>query len=377
MESLNLPEFLSDKSLEAIHSKMLSELPDNLDKSQGQHVYNLTRPTAVIASELCQQTLPNIIRLIFPMWAYGEWLDCHAYVRGLARRPAAAASGKLALAVEPGTVIPSGAGFSTASVDGEPAVTFKSTETVIASGDNVEVPVECTKPGVTGNVIAHTVVFKLSKLDGIKAVDNPLPITGGTEEEDDESLRERILELDSAKSISYVGSVSDYKRWSKEVVGVGEVTVIPAQDDSGLVTLVITDGNGDPANENLCKAVYNHIMSPEDPEMRLTAPNVKLLVLPPESLGVQVEAVVEMLADSSLEAIKSAFMRTVQAYLDTARADGEIRYTQLGRLLAETEGVYDYADLMINGGTENIPLTATQLPRLADEDVRLTRGVVD
>lgn len=97
MDDLSLPEFLQDKSLESIHSTMLAELPENMDKSQGQHAYNLTRPTAIIAAELLQQTLPSVVRLIFPMWAYGEWLDCHASVRGIRRRPATASSGNLVL----------------------------------------------------------------------------------------------------------------------------------------------------------------------------------------------------------------------------------------------------------------------------------------
>ncbi len=377
MDELTLPEFLANKSLEEIHNEMLSELPENIDKSQGQHAYNLTRPTAIVASELCQQTIPNAVRLIFPMWAYGEWLDYHAGVRGISRRPATASSGKLMLTAAPGTEIPAGSEFSTASIDGQPAVTFRTTEHRRVDSGTVEAPVLCTQTGTTGNVIAHTVVFKLCKIGGIKAVDNPEPITGGTEIESDDSLRERILELDRAKSISYVGSVADYKRWSKEVAGVGEVTVISAQDDSGLVTVVITDSNGDPANESLCKAVYDHIMSPDEPELRLTAPNARLLVSPPETLVLNISAVVEISSSSSLESVNSSFIKAAQAYLATARADREIRYTQIGRILAEIEGVYDYDGLTINGGSENIPITAIQLPQVSRESISLRQGAVN
>ncbi len=376
MADLTLPEFLSNKSLEEIHHAMLAALPENMDKSQGQHAYNLTRPTAMIAAELCQQVIPNVVRLIFPMWAYGEWLDFHAGVRGIARRPATASSGKLVLTAEPGTEIPAGTEFSTASMDGLPAVTFRSAAFRRAEAETVEVPVTCTQTGAAGNVIAHTVLFKLSKIDGVKAVDNPEAITGGTETEDDESLRERILDLDGAKSISYVGSAADYKRWSKEVAGVGAVTVIPAQDDSGLVTVVITDSNGQAANESLCKAVYDHIMSPEEPERRLTAPNARLLVVPPETLVLNISAAVEIDSTSSLEAVSDAFLAAAQVYLATARTDKEIRYTQIGRILAGIEGVYDYGGLMINGRTENIPITAVQLPRVNRESISLRQGAV-
>lgn len=374
---MELPEFLQNKSTDEIHTQMLDSMPSDIDKSQGQHPYNYTRPTAMIASELCQQTLPEIIKLIFPMYAYGEWLDYHAQMRGISRRPATASSGTLQLTVTKNTNIPAGSQFSTASVDGQPSVVFETTRGKFNLPEGTtEVPVKCMQTGTAGNVIAGTVIFKLSQLSGVTAVTNPEAITGGTEEEDDDSLRARIVSLDQSQSVSYVGSVADYKRWSLEVPGVGGVTVIPAQDDSGLVTLVITDSNGDPANEEICQNVYDYIMSPADPELRLTAPNVKLNVIPPTITELSISATVEVGTGSSLEAIKSAFIEAVQAYLNTARSDGEVRYTQIGKILAGIPGVYDYDALTLNSGATNISITNTQLPQVTSDSVLLTQGVV-
>lgn len=374
---MELPEFLQNKSTDEIHTQMLDSMPGDIDKSQGQHPYNYTRPTAMIASELCQQTLPEIIKLIFPMFAYGEWLDYHAQIRGISRRPATASSGTLQLTVTKNTNIPAGSQFSTASVDGQPSVVFETTQGKFNLPEGTtEVSVKCTQTGTVGNVIAGTVIFKLSQLSGVTAVTNPEAITGGTEEEDDDSLRARIVSLDQSQSVSYVGSVADYKRWSLEVPGVGGVTVIPAQDDSGLVTLVITDSNGDPANEEICQNVYDYIMSPADPELRLTAPNVKLSVIPPTITELSISATVEVGTGSSLEAIKTAFIEAVQAYLDTARSDGEVRYTQIGKILAGVPGVYDYDALTLNSGATNISITNTQLPQVTSDSVLLTQGVV-
>lgn len=374
---MELPEFLQNKSTDEIHTQMLDFMPSDIDKSQGQHPYNYTRPTAMIASELCQQTLPEIIKLIFPMYAYGEWLDYHAQMRGISRRPATASSGSLQLTVTKNANIPVGSQFSTASVDGQPSVVFETTQGKYNLPEGtVEVPVKCTQTGIVGNVIAGTVIFKLSQLSGVTAVTNPEAITGGTEEEDDDSLRARIVSLDQSQSVSYVGSVADYKRWSLEVPGVGGVTVIPAQDDSGLVTLVITDSNGDPANEEICQNVYDYIMSPADPELRLTAPNVKLSVIPPTITELSISATVEVGTGSSLEAIKSTFIQEVQVYLDTARSDGEVRYTQIGKILAGVPGVYDYDALTLNSGATNISITNTQLPQVTSDSVLLTQGVV-
>lgn len=374
---MDLPEFLQNASVDELHGEMLNSMPDDIDKSQGQHPYNYTRPTAMIVSEMCQQTLPQAIKLIWPMTAYGVWLDYHAQVRNTSRRPATAASGELQLTVKAGTVVPAGSQFSTASTDSQPSVVFQTTAEASSGTDStISVPVECTQTGPGGNVIAQTVIFKVSQMDGVTAVTNLEPITGGTDQEDDESLRARLVEIDQSRSISYVGSVADYRRWTLEVPGVGGVTVIPASDDSGLVTIVVTDGNGEPANETLCTAVYNHIMSPDDPGARLTAPNARLRVVAPSTLTLSISATVELEAGYTIEAVKSAFITAVQQYLGTARADGEVKRSKISDLLGGISGVYDHGEVTLDKGGSNIKITQTQLPQVSEDSVTLTEGAV-
>ena len=374
---MDLPEFLQNASVDELHGEMLNSMPDDIDKSQGQHPYNYTRPTAMIVSEMCQQTLPQAIKLIWPMTAYGVWLDYHAQVRNTSRRPATAASGELQLTVKTGTVVPAGSQFSTASTDSQPSVVFQTTAEASSGTDGtISVPVECTQTGPGGNVIAQTVIFKVSQMDGVTAVTNLEPITGGTDQEDDESLRARLVEIDQSRSISYVGSVADYRRWTLEVPGVGGVTVIPASDDSGLVTIVVTDGNGEPDTETLCAALYNHLMSPDDPEARLTAPNARLRVVAPSTLTLSISATVELEAGYTIEAVKSAFITAVQQYLGTARADGEVKRSKISDLLGGISGVYDHGEVTLDKGVSNIKITQTQLPQVSEDSVTLTEGAV-
>ncbi len=372
MSEIPFPSFLMDMDVDKIHSEMLNMLPENMDKSQGQHAWNLTRPTALITAQLCQQVLPNALRLIFPLYADGEWLDCHAEMKGIVRHAATASAGILSLVVKPPLDIPAGTEFATASADGKPSVSFRTTEDHRAETENFSVPVKCTQIGLVGNVPPHTVVFKITPLDGILSVDNPEAMTGGTETENDESLRTRVVEYDRSRDTSRVGSIADYRRWALEVDGVGGVTVIPTPDDSGLVTAVITDSNGGPANNALCQAVYNHIMAPDSPFERLTAPNARLKVEPPETVTLNLSAEIELNAAAAIDTVKMLFIADAQKYLAAARTDGEIRVTQLGKILAGTEGVYDYRNLTVNGEAENIPLTATQLPQISRDTVRFT-----
>ena len=385
MAEFTTPVFLQNHSPAEVHDLMKRILPDDLDLSQGGHAYNLTMPTALVIAEVCEFVLPEVIKLIFPEFSYGEFLDGHARGKGMTRRVATAASGELTITGSPNTVIPAGSLFSTAAVNDEPSVDYKTLEAAtIPEAGSVKVAVECTQTGIIGNTPENTIVLVSSRLTGVTAVTNEKPLTGGTEEEDDASLIERIVEFDKSQGESYVGSASDYKRWAMSVSGVGSATIIPAKDTSGLVTIIITDSNGDPATEQLCTSVYNYIMSPDAPNERLAPTNAILKVEPPATMQISIKATVELTDEATLEAVKTAYMAQLALYLPIALDDGEIKYSRVAAALAAVEGANDYSDLQIGlkvgetvtYGTSNIAITSNQLPVIDAEDLILTSGTV-
>ena len=385
MAEFTTPVFLQNHSPEEVHARMKEIIPKDLDLSEGGHAYNLTMPTALVLAEICEFVLPEVIKLIFPEYSYGEFAVAHAKARGMSPRSATAANGELTITGSPNTVIPTGSLFSTAAVNGEPSVDYKTLEAAtIPEAGSVTVAVECTQTGIIGNTTENTIVLVSSRLTGITAVTNEKPLTGGTEEEDDASLIERVLDFDKSQGESYVGSASDYKRWATSVSGVGSATIIPAQDDSGLVTIIITDANGDPATEQLCTSVYNYIMRPDDPYERLAPVNALLKVEPPATMKISIKATVELTDEATLEAVKAAYMTQLALYLPVALDDGEIKYSRVAAALAAVEGANDYSDLQIGlkvgdtvtYGTSNIAITSNQLPVIDADDLVLTAGTV-
>lgn len=360
-------------------------IPKDLDMSAGNHAYNLTMPSALIVSELCEFVLPEVIKLIIPEFSYGEFLDGHARRNGLSRRAASAASGELTITGNPSTVIPEGSLFSTASVNGEPSVDYRTlAAATIPETGSVTVVVECTQTGTIGNTAEDTIVHTASRITGITAVTNEEPLTGGTEEESDESLITRIVEYDRSQGENYVGSASDYKRWAMSVSGVGTATIIAAQDNSGLVTIILTDANGVPATEQLCTSVYDYIMRPDDPGERRAPIGARLKVEPPSTMQVSIKATVELEDEATLEAVKTACMAQLALYLPEAMEDGEIKYSRIWGALSATAGVNDHSSLQIglktgdavDYGTSNIAITSNQLPVIDAEDLILTAGTV-
>lgn len=383
MAEFETPSFLQNKSVDDIFQTMAAAMPEDIDMSQGSHAYNLTYPTALVLAQMNEFILPEVIKLIFPGFSYGEYLDYHAQSRGMSRREATAATGEITITGAAGSIIPEGSVFSTAAINDIPSVDYQTTEEVtIPQTGSVTATIVCAQTGIIGNTGPNTVIIAASKITGITAVTNPAEISGGTAEEDDESLITRIQEYDQSQGNAFIGNASDYRRWAMSVDGVGNASVTSATDDSGLVTIVITDSNGEPANESLCTQVYNYIMSPNDPYARLAPINALLQVIAPNLLQVYVSATVEIdTGATTIENVIQAFTAAAEAYMVQAVTEQEIKYTKMAALLASTAGVNDFANFTIGTGsgtmgTVNIPLTSDQTPIVKATGVTFTEGTV-
>ena len=379
------PSFLENHSPEEIHQKMKAILPADIDLSEGGHGWNMTRPTALVASEICEFILPEVIKLIFPEWSYGEFLDAHARSCSMTRRAATVASGVLTITGTAGAVVPAGSIFSTAAVNGEPSADYKViSPATIPDAGTVDVDIQCTQAGIVGNTQPGTIVLMNSRLTGITSATNPKAVTGGTEEETDESLVQRIMEYERSINDSFTGCVADYKRWALSVPGVGSATVIPGTGTTGLVTIIITDANGAPATTQLCNEVDEYIMAWNNPEARLAPINAHVLVRPPDVQSISVKATVELAEGATLESVKTAYAARLVAYLPEVLESKEIKYTRLAAALSQTEGVNDYSGLEFcvkdgetySYGTSNVTITTDDLPTIDVADLILTAGTV-
>ena len=86
------PELIAEVDDDVIHARMLENLPDDIDKTDGGFAHDFTRPAALEKAELLV-ALNDAIQVFFPEWSYGGYLDKLAASAGLMRRQATAASG--------------------------------------------------------------------------------------------------------------------------------------------------------------------------------------------------------------------------------------------------------------------------------------------
>lgn len=373
------PSFCEGYDTEEVLERMLENLPDDIDVSEGGHPFNLEAPPAYEISYLMEFILPEAIKLIWPMFCedYPEIMEWHAQTRRMKRKEAHYATGELLINGEPNVEIPKGSIFSTISVNDEASIEFQTTEDAIIGVDGtVTVSIQAVLGGTTGNVPAGTILIADNSIDDLTSVTNPKETTGGLEEESTEELQSRIMEHDATIDTSYGGSPADYKRWALEVSGTGSAIVISPPDDSTPIQIILTDAAGNPASEELCQEVWNHIMRPDDEDARLAPTNDQLAVIPPSTLEMSITVTVELTQGFTLETVKTTLLDALRAYIPQAADAGEVRYSKVGSIISTASGIEDYKDLLINGGTANVPIADTNIPNITDGGVVLTEGTV-
>lgn len=255
------PDFLQNQDVDTIYNRMKENLPEDIDTEEGSFFWDVARPVAIEKAEMVEFQLNEVLKVCFPQWAYGEYLDLHAEMVGLQRRPAVPASGYVTVTGQPGTYLPAGTELATPAVGDQPSIIFRTKEALYLDESGTgTVEVEATTPGTIGNVAANTITLMVQPVPGITSITNPEPTTGGTEEEDDESLRMRYFQRVRAPSTG--GNKADYINWALEVPGVGGVSVIPVRDGPGTVSVAIINTNKEPADQTLVDKVQNYIAPP-------------------------------------------------------------------------------------------------------------------
>ncbi|MBY2846629.1 baseplate J/gp47 family protein, partial [Clostridioides difficile] len=227
---LPIPVFLTEDE-EAIHERMLSNFQD-VSILEGDFVYDATRPTAEQIAELKQLGLQNNLKIAFPQTSYGEYLEWLGECKGVFKNQPTKSVGVITFIGIQGTIITKGTIVTTIATDEKQSIEFELLETkTIGENETVDIKAECRETGTIGNVSQNTVTVLLGSINGIKSVNNKEDFKGGTDIEDEEHFRERVLVAEQEDKLS--GANSDYIRWAKEVDGVGYAYVVPEWNGAG------------------------------------------------------------------------------------------------------------------------------------------------
>ncbi|EMM2322656.1 baseplate J/gp47 family protein [Clostridioides difficile] len=357
---LPIPVFLTEDE-EAIHERMLSNFQD-VSTLEGDFIYDATRPTAEQIAELKQLGLQNNLKIAFPQTSYGTYLEWLGECKGVFKNQPTKATGVITFTGIQGTIITKGTIVTTIATDEKQSIEFELLETeTIGKNETVDIKAECRVAGTIGNVSKGSVSVLLGSINGIKSVTNKEDFKGGTDIEDEEHFRERVLVAEQEDKLS--GASSDYIRWAKEVDGVGYAYVVPEWAGAGTVKVLILDKNRKAATQELINKVQEYIYpNVEDGQNRDGKAPIGAIVTiaTPQTLLINVKASFVFSNGFSQETVLNILKNKIDKYLDKIDIGGTVSYNAIyslaGSMMLADEGIQDFSNLTINDGTTNIIL---------------------
>lgn len=365
-----------NKTTDEIQSEILTNLPAEYQTTIGFDIWEWSK------------ALSHGIKLCWDKIAYicgwndirnmdlSDMINFVYQLRGIEYRNAVKATGYLTLT---GTdTVTAGNLFETS--DG---LRFKALETVVITNSGT-VKAECLTAGLTGNVPVGQITEFVTYKGNFISVTNATAFEGGAEAEKKDELYNRFIEDVTEPKVS--GNIYFYKKWAKEVAGVGDAKIKPLWNGDNTVKVVIIDNNYDTADNTLVNAVQAYI----DP-YTLTG-DVKFgwgcgngqapigaycTVESATAKKLTVSAQIILAPTYNLSAVTTSIENNIKSYLrEIAFKQNYVSFAKIGSAILETDGVLDYSNLTLNGKTINIAVddTSTSAEVAVLDDLIITQA---
>jgi len=177
-----------------------------------------------------------IARQVLPDTADPEYLERHAALRGLGRKPAIAASGDLVVLGTPGAVVPAGESVRHVAT----GLTFATTAQAIVGANGRTIAPVAAAAGVTP-VFSDEAVLFVQAPEGVLS-QATLTLSGGVAAESDAELLARLL--DYMQHPPGGGNAYDYKHWVLSVPGISRAWTYPNRRGLGSVDVAVLGPDG-------------------------------------------------------------------------------------------------------------------------------------
>lgn len=317
-------------TFEAIRAAYLRDvknlLPDAATDADSDHYIRATAVAAAVEG-LYQHQL-WIARQVLPDTSAPEYLERHAALRGISRKPAMAASGDLVIQGTPGAVVPTGETVRHVAT----GLLFATTAQGIVDADGrAVVPVAAARGGVMPAFAGEPVLF-VQAPEGVLSQAG-LTLSGGVAAETDAELLARLL--DYMQHPPGGGNAYDYKHWALSVAGVSRAWTYPHRRGLGSVDVAVLgpDGPCPPSVLAAAQAVVDE---------KRPAACMDAWVLSPTPVNVAVKVAVRLDATVTTLAL---FTAQLQEALGVALADlppgGVVYRSKIEAVASSLPGVID------------------------------------
>jgi uncharacterized phage protein gp47/JayE len=335
-------------SRDVIQARLLANIDDSYNKSEGEFMYDAEMPVA-IELESTYSDIDAILDKSMLDTAKGKNLDRIGALFGVPRKTSTQATGTVTITGTSGSAINSGDSVATDSLQ------FQFTEnTTIPSNGTIGVTAQCTSYGSIGNVPVGAIKYFPKTLAGLTSVTNSQAFDTGTDEEDDDTYRARILEKIQEPSTS--GNVSDYKQWALSINGVGNAKILPLWNGNGTVKVVIIDSSMKPASSTLISNVQTYIESIRPIGATVTYESASEL-----DINISASITIDSASTTTTQA-QTDIETAITSYLASIAFNQDyVSYAKVGSLILAVTGVTDYSNLTLNNATTNVTIGNEQV----------------
>ena len=361
-----------------IERDMLAQVDPSLDTRQGSMIQTALGPVAWYLEGL-YMVLSQIQQNSNPSTAVGEALELLTAARNVNRTQARAAVRRGTFNVE----IPAGSQFKT--INGADSLVFTSGNLISSSDGSYDYQLTCNTPGSAGNSYTGA-LLPVTAIAGLTSATIGAVITAGTDEETDDSLRNRyFLSFDTP---AFGGNISSYRQTILALDGVGAVQVYPAWDGGGTVLCSILGDDLKPALPSTVQEVQNYICPPEDGE---ASPSPNGYGMAPIGAVVTITTGTELTLDitcniefaesvqNGVETYQQEIEQKIQEYIDQVNSDWgnplisqsvsyplTVYVSRISYAILQISAVVNVTNVQINGSSADLHLTETaQLQQVA------------
>lgn len=349
---------LPKNTFETIMNRMLSRIPNNVDKREGSIIWDALAPAALEIESL-YFTLMGIVQENNVLICSRPSLINKARERGLAPIPASEAIIEVKFNVD----VNKGDKFQYKDL------VYKVLEKSREEGSYYKL--QCESKGVKGN-ISNGKLLNINRVAGVTEADIIQVLIYGRDDEDTEVLRQRYLK--SFTEQAYGGNITDYELKTLSISGVGAVKVTPVWNGGGTVKLTILDSNFNKANDELINKVKDTL----DPKLNAgkgkgIAPiGHDVTVVTVEPVNMNIKFTIPFKNNDNFNNRKEEIKKTIETYFLELKKEWSYKDIKVSpiilqaRILANIPNVDDITKFTINGSSDTIKLEGNQIPVLGE-----------
>lgn len=336
-------------TFEEIMDRMLTNVPNTLDKREGSLIWDALAPCARELANM-YEAIDEKLRNTFAGTADREWLiKCCAEI-GISPLPAT-------YSVRKGVFTPTNLEINIGERFNFDDLNFIVTEKL----EDGVYSLQCETKGVSGNFGTGELI-PVQYIQGLETA----TLTGeilvyGEDEEDTEVLRARYFA--TLPTMTLDGNIAQYSKWCREFAGIGNFKIFPEWNGKNTVKVSILSAENTVASQTLINN-FQEYLDPNSEGLGMgKAPiGAVVTVTTATEKPINITATLMLRAGYDVPVNLEEDLRKYLLGLNYVR--NTVSYVAISAVIQNNESVEVALEVTVNGGKENITLTDEQIAKL-------------